>query len=98
MAGLYPEFDIRRLWEAAEPSDHEPISREISRRPPKLPAAVISLRASVKIEPEDADTCRGRTQAELLSIALSLRRRDAVRRGWIADRCAACRRCPDMVG
>jgi hypothetical protein len=42
--------------------------------------------------------CLDRTKAELVETAMSLKHRDILRRNGLADRCAGCRRCPDITG
>jgi hypothetical protein len=99
------EFDVTRLWEARETRDNDHQAPKLTtqpRRPPRtVDAEVVQFPRRAKIPANDAATdaasCRKQTRAELLSIAMSLRARDAIRRSWIAARCGDCRRCPDMV-
>lgn len=86
------DFDVTRLWD-------EPRGEVSGRAPVTRTSTVVFFPAKPKTVARVGRTkCLAETKAELVEIAMSLKFRDTLRRNGLADRCAACARCPEMTG
>lgn len=94
MAREHLRFDVRRIWDP-EP---EAGADEVPARQRGISAEVAFFTPKQRPSADEQSACRKRARAELREIAMSLKLRDTKRRDGIADRCARCGRCSDMMG